>query len=547
MTLRLKIIALFTVLIILSCSKEITLNTQKSILRISPATNLQSKALIDDGNISLQHIGIQITNSDGSQLYSNNNEYNNLRLLRPEVTGPWIFDDGNNNTTDVLLTGDNAKIFAYYPFSPTLFSGTGESASLKLDIPRQHTSGYISDYLWSSQSTTIPSGTNQINAGNSVVQIKLNHSLALVAFVIYKDEYAGSGNISKMDLKCASGNIFKVNKEISNDLKMNLSDGTISGGDLVSQITITDINKTLLNSDPGENPDTLLKYSNIKFLLAPVTFPSKGDIQFSIEIDGITYNAAFSGADPLQMIEGNVYAFKAKLSPRMLTITGVQEWTRVDYEGSSGYDDLWYGMEPVQIGSLLWAPVNAGYDQAHPYGLLYQWHRKYGQSFDGETPTVLTIAGPTDLLSASSIFNKNIFYTISESPHDFINAPQSSWSMSLDYNPCPVGWRVPTTADFQSLIASGMTYTDFGLNNIKGCWFGGNHNTNLVGSVFLPLAGYRNDSGGVSGRFVSPRGMYWAEDVTGSDADMLWFSNISTSLISAAKSRGQSIRCVKSL
>jgi len=544
MTIRLKIIALLTVLIILSCSKENSLNTQKSILRISPATNLQTKALIDDDNISSQQIGIQITNSDGSQLYSNNNEYNNLRLLRPEITGPWIFDDGNNNTTDVLLSGDNAKIFAYYPYSPTLLSGTGEAASLKLDIPRQQTSGYVSDYLWSSQSTTIPSGANPINAGNSVVQIKLNHSLALVAFVIYKDEYNGAGNISKMDFKCASGNLFKVNKEISNDLKMNLSDGTISGGDLVSQITITDINKTLLNSDPGENPDTLFKYSNIQFLLAPVTFPGKGDIQFSIEIDGITYNAAFSGADPLQMREGNVYAFKAKLSPKMLTITGVQEWTRVDYEGSSGYDDLWYGMEPVQIGSLLWAPVNAGYDLAHPYGLL--WHRKYGQTYN-EAPLPTTIYQKVSLDDGNNIANKNNFYNPNANPYDWMLIQADSWDMSSQYNPCPEGWRVPTRLEFQSLASMGYKHTTNGIGGIPGIWLGGNYDTDLIGSVFFPYSGRKDP---ISNTSVSRDawGYYWSTYINNSETSiMLMVSKDGANIGAYMRAYGNSVRCVKDL
>jgi uncharacterized protein (TIGR02145 family) len=204
-------------------------------------------------------------------------------------------------------------------------------------------------------------------------------------------------------------------------------------------------------------------------------------------------------------------------------------------------------MQPVQIGSLLWAPVNAGYDPTHPYGLLYQWHRKYGQSFDGETPTTLTAAGPTSIGNANDIVNKNIFFTSQFSPYDVITPSLSSWSMSSEYNPCPVGWRVPSSEEFQSIIDSGFTYADLGLNNLKGLWIGGNHNTDLVGSLFFPFAGYRNDSGSISGRSGTPRGMYWSTSVSGSDATFLWMSNVSKSFVNSAKSRGHSIRCVKSL
>jgi len=543
---RLRYIALITVLVALSCSREDNLSINESVLRISPATHNQTKSLVDDTNIETKEIGIQITNPTGSNFYALNSEFGNLKLVKP-VDQAWITKNGEGIKKDVVLTNDYAKIYAYYPYIPANVAGVGESAYMALDIPRQSTSGYVEDYLWGAQGTTTPGGAISINASNSSVQLKLNHSLTLVAFVIYKDGYEGAGNITKMDLMCKSGNIFRVNKESLNDLKMSLSNGVMTGGDLVSKITITDINSTIIESDPGNDKDTLLKYSNIQALLVPASFPKKEDMEFSIEVDGNIYTVALSGTDPLQIQAGIGYVIKAKLNPRMLNIVGVQEWSRVEHEVSSGYDDLWYGMQPVQIGSLLWAPVNAGYDPSHPYGLLYQWHRKYGQGFDGETPALSTIEGPTDIGNANNVINKNIFFTSQFAPYDVISPSLSSWSMSIEYNPCPAGWRVPTGGEFQSIIDSGFTYTDLGLNNLKGLWIGGNHNTDLAGSVFFPFAGYRNDSGGVSGRASSPRGMYWSTSVSGSEATLLWMSSISKFVVNSAKSRGQSVRCVKPL
>jgi len=211
---------------------------------------------------------------------------------------------------------------------------------------------------------------------------------------------------------------------------------------------------------------------------------------------------------------------------------------------SSGYDDLWYGMQPVQIGSLLWAPVNAGYEPSRPYGLLYQWHRKYGQDYD-VMPSF--VEGPTNLANANNILKQNVFYynTNIDSKYDCIWPQLSSWDMTDTYNPCPQGWRVPTAEEFQNLISYGYTYSANGLDNLPGFWIGGNHNTNLSGSLFFPLAGFRrNDSSNTMRESV---GDYWSSSVLNENAKVLYMNVTSPSMNVMKRASGASVRCVKAL
>ncbi|MDD2491855.1 MAG: fimbrillin family protein [Bacteroidales bacterium] len=540
---RLRYIALITVLIALSCSKENNLSINESVLRISPATQNQTKSLVDDTNIETKEIGIQITDPSGNGFYASNSEFGNIKLVKP-VDQSWITEDGEGLKKDVVLTNDYAKIYAYYPFIPANVTGVGESAYMALDIPRQFTSGYVEDYLWGAQATTTPGGASSINATNSSVQLKLNHSLTLVAFIIYKDGYEGAGTITKMDLICKSGNIFRVNKESSNDLNMRLTNGEITGGDLISTITITDINSTILESDPGTNQDTLLKYSNIQTLLVPTSFPKKEDLEFSIEVDGNIYTVSLAGTDPMQLVEGNAYIIKAKLNPRMLNIVGVQDWSRVEYEVSSGYDDLWFGIPPVEIAGLLWAPVNMGYDPiSNPYGLFYQWHRKYGQK-----STCSKTAGPVTLAEGNSIQNSNTFYTISSTPYYWYAPPDDVWSTLPQYNPCPDGWRVPSNSEILALISAGSTWVNAGaggMNDMAGRWFGGSHSTNHSGSVFIPASGRITPTG----LFQAPGAycMMWIADKVSGEYKNLLFTDASVASQSSYIGNGLSVRCVKDL
>lgn len=545
----LNIFAITVLLVLTSCSKEKSLIKEMSVLQISPAIGEITKSLVDDSNISTKEIGIQITNQLGTQLYDGNGLYEHLRLIKP--AGSWLVDNGAGDTKEVIIKGDNAKIYAYYPFTsnPTNFTGTGETSVLMVNIPREHKRDSIPDYLWCAQDRTLPSGGAEINVSSATVQLKMNHSLSLIAFVFYKSGYENPGNISRMEMKSVAGNnFFRANKEGINDLRMKLSNGELVGGTMVSSLIVSDIDANItLTTDPGTTPSTLFPLRNFHMLLAPASIANRDDIEFEFEIDGSTYTAKFPGAGPLNMIAGNLYILTVKLSPKALNITGVASWNMVDYEVSSGYDDLWYGMQPVQIGSLLWAPVNVGYNPvSEPYGLMFQWHRKYGQMYG----TSNVVNGPVVLALGNDVLNSTKFYKNEISPFNWCTTYESSWDMSDQYNPCPQGWRIPTLSEFSSLRLSGSTWVnpgEGGMNNVAGRWYGGNHSTDRTGSVFLPAAGLIGSQGTSNYRITTPNGQYTTAEISGNEIFRLRFTETISETSTINRAAGMSVRCVKSL
>lgn len=65
--------------------------------------------------------------------------------------------------------------------------------------------------------------------------------------------------------------------------------------------------------------------------------------------------------------------------------------------------------------------------------------------------------------------------------------------------------RLPTPEEWEQLCALGSTWDD----ERKGRWFGGNHDTDHEGSLFLPAAGCRDNSSCVL-NFIATYGCYWA-------------------------------------
>lgn len=68
-----------------------------------------------------------------------------------------------------------------------------------------------------------------------------------------------------------------------------------------------------------------------------------------------------------------------------------------------------------------------------------------------------------------------------------------------------VGKRLPTWQEWEALCDLGSTWDD----ERKGRWFGGNHNSDHKGSLFLPAAGLRNNNSGELAS-TSSNGYYWS-------------------------------------
>lgn len=197
----------------------------------------------------------------------------------------------------------------------------------------------------------------------------------------------------------------------------------------------------------------------------------------------------------------------------------------------------------VKIGSVWWAPVNAGYlKETRPYGLLFQWGRKYGQDY------VMTnsVMGPVSNEEANLFSNSEKFY-VSTSPADWCYPSLTLWDMSL-YNPCPEGWRVPTIVEITELNKSGKTWVYSNPNNpdgLQGMWFGGNHNGDKRGSIFLPPSGFRRyESGAPAERGGYTR--YWSlEPSETSAAYCLFMTNSGTDIRASERGSSFPVRCVK--
>ena len=107
-----------------------------------------------------------------------------------------------------------------------------------------------------------------------------------------------------------------------------------------------------------------------------------------------------------------------------------------------------------------------------------------------------------------------------------------------------VGKRLPTREELKALCDLGSTWD----GKRKGRWFGGNHDSDHKGSLFLPAAGLRSYN---SGELANPSsyGYYWSSSPycggTNGAGSLYFYSGAVNPLLNSNRALGFSVRCVR--
>ena len=214
-------------------------------------------------------------------------------------------------------------------------------------------------------------------------------------------------------------------------------------------------------------------------------------------------------------------------------------------------------------GTIIWAPVNCGYTAENKHGLLYQWGRKYGQIYHEYYKNADRPSDPEQDDASKG------FYVTNQS--DWLTSKNDNlWynNGKTKYDPCPEGWRVPTSNELLSLdchftvedadfIATSEKVTiddeNDKHNGLTGIYFYGYTTSTEGNKVFFPSSGW------ITGNNVSAEGIrrnevgyYWSSSTEGNFAKYMNLTTPSNSNKSeiklfprANRAIGISVRCVK--
>jgi uncharacterized protein (TIGR02145 family) len=179
----------------------------------------------------------------------------------------------------------------------------------------------------------------------------------------------------------------------------------------------------------------------------------------------------------------------------------------------------------------VWMDRNLGATQAatsfndtQAYGHLYQWGRAADGHQNRNSTTTTIIVNSSTPGHGNFILNPN-------SPWDWrIPQDNSLWQgANGTNNPCPVGFRIPTDAEWNAERLS---------------WSSNNRAGAIASPLKLPIAGPRNHSNGSTSNLGS-YGYYWSSSIDGSSSLSLLFASGNAFMSGNVRASGASVRCIK--
>ncbi len=191
------------------------------------------------------------------------------------------------------------------------------------------------------------------------------------------------------------------------------------------------------------------------------------------------------------------------------------------------WDNLCDNMSAVvSAGGRVWLDRNLGAANVGDRGDLYQWGRASEGHEKRDSATTATNATHASYVLLPGVWYGR-FITENATPFDWVTPQIDTLWQGLNgaNNPCPSGFRLPTTGEWDTERQSWF------YDSAAGAW---------LSPLKLPMTGFR-DSDGV---IYENTGNYWSSTISNTNAELLYFYQSVTQVDSYHRAAGMAVRCI---
>ncbi|MDX9782600.1 MAG: fimbrillin family protein [Bacteroidales bacterium] len=281
------------------------------------ANSTQTKAIIyDDRFPEGAGIGVQLLKLTDGAAYSAKTNV----LFTSDGAGNW------SSTETYILNPLKAKVYGYYPYV-SLADNSLPFTTIPVSITAK--AGYNSDtdYMFA---TPVESEASAVYNSNNTISLRMNHALAQISMLVYKDNYNGDGSLTDFFIEDAipgTGHIL-INADPV-DFTMDITNGLITGGveGVIERNLSTPVVIGQASSDPKFPSDDLTELKaqvlakGVSTMVVPTSTIGADEIKFSFVIDGNRYSV--NNLSSITWEKGRQYIYTIRLSGTSLTISQV--------------------------------------------------------------------------------------------------------------------------------------------------------------------------------------------------------------------------------
>ncbi len=325
---KLLFFSLTTSLLVLSCSKnntildngETSLRVNASVAGSNPTKSIIYQTAFPAGSA----IGVELLS------YVDNSAYS------PKTNVEFTTDGLGNwsSTESYTLSPTKAKVYGYFPFV-TLTDNTLPFYNIPISIESDINHNSDIDYMYA---TPMETALDAASNSNHIINLQMNHALTQISFIVYKENYTGSGNLTSFVIEDAlAGTGFILVNNTPADFNMDIRDGSITGGvegiirrnlPVPIVLEVATVTPLFPATDVNDLKSQVLS-KGCSALIVPPGQIAAGDVKFSFTIDGTNYS--INNSSPILWEKGKQYIYKIKLSGTSLNISSVTiaQWQAV--------------------------------------------------------------------------------------------------------------------------------------------------------------------------------------------------------------------------